>query len=385
MNEDRYPLFDAWPRLRDALPRVRLGAWPTPVQGAPGLARWLGVENVWIKREDLCAAFGGNKVRGLELLLGDAERRGAETVLTIGSAGSYHVRTTAVYAVQRGLNSTALLVHQPRAAYVRRNITVAYRSGAGLRPVRIPMLPVAFAGEYARAWRRDGTRPAVIPAGGSGPLACMSHVNAALEMRDQIVAGALPEPDLLFVPMGSMGTAAGLSLGCRLAGLKTRVVGVVVFSRWYCTAARTMRLARRTLRRLSAWAPAVERIELARGDVTVVGDVLGRGYAHFTREGVEAAQALYDAEGIVADGTYTAKMYAGLRSFLRSADGMGRRVLIWHTHAAGPAVAPLSEAELAQLPRGLRTYFRDTPQPLDAALPKSEEKSPDRPIALVAD
>lgn len=385
MSDDPFPLFDAWPRLRDALPRVRLGAWPTPVQAAPRLARWLGVENVWIKREDCCDAFGGNKVRGLELLLGEAERRGARTVLTIGAAGSYHVRSTAVFAAQRGLKLSALLVRQPRAAYVRRNLTVAFRCGARLVPVCIPILPVILAREYLRAWRRDGARPALIPAGGSGPRASIAHVNAALELRDQIVAGFLPEPDWLFVPMGSLGTAAGLALGCRLAGLRTRVAGVVVFARWYCTAGRTVRLARRTNRLLSAFDPSVEIMRLAKRDVTVVGNALGAGYAHFTREGIEAARALYEAEGLLADGTYTAKMYAGVRSFLRCAGETGRHVLIWHTFAAGTAVEPLSEAEQAQLPRGLRSYFDSPPQPLDAAMPKGQEKSRDRPIAHVAD
>ena len=60
------PLFARFPALA-SLPRVALGAFPTPVLHAPSLA-----PELWIKRDDLTAdPMGGNKVRALEFLLGE--------------------------------------------------------------------------------------------------------------------------------------------------------------------------------------------------------------------------------------------------------------------------------------------------------------------------
>ena len=56
----------------DRLPRFALAALPTPLERAANLSRALGVD-LWVKRDDLTGlALGGNKVRKLEYLVGDA-------------------------------------------------------------------------------------------------------------------------------------------------------------------------------------------------------------------------------------------------------------------------------------------------------------------------
>ena len=64
-----------------------------------------------------------------------------------------------------------------------------------------------------------------IPLGGSTALGTLGHVNAALELADQVEAGELPLPGRVVVPLGSGGTAAGLALGFAMAGLDTRCSG----------------------------------------------------------------------------------------------------------------------------------------------------------------
>src|SRR2546430_17029394 len=55
-------------KIRAALAPCSLGQWPTPLEPVPPpLARALGVEALWIKREDRSSPrYGGNKGRGLE-------------------------------------------------------------------------------------------------------------------------------------------------------------------------------------------------------------------------------------------------------------------------------------------------------------------------------
>ncbi|WP_299983616.1 hypothetical protein [Desulfobacula sp.] len=56
----------------------------------------------------------------------------------------------------------------------------------------------------------NGKFPYIIWPGGSAPMGTIGYVNAGLELKAQIDEGLLPEPDKIYVPMGTMGTAVGL-------------------------------------------------------------------------------------------------------------------------------------------------------------------------------
>ena len=67
-------LSDRWKGLRK-VPHVPLAELPTSAEPLPTLSKWAGAE-LWIKRDDRTAArYGGNKVRKLEYLLGEALAR----------------------------------------------------------------------------------------------------------------------------------------------------------------------------------------------------------------------------------------------------------------------------------------------------------------------
>ena len=84
------PLLLRYPSL-SWVPRVRLGAFPTPVERVPRAPGPL-----WIKRDDLSGTpLGGNKVRSLEFLL--AGLGAGSEVVTSGARGSTHALATAVY------------------------------------------------------------------------------------------------------------------------------------------------------------------------------------------------------------------------------------------------------------------------------------------------
>ena len=89
----------------DRFPRARLGHAPTPLDPAPGLGAARGVE-LWIKRDDCTGlAFGGNKVRQLEFHFGEAQARGADTVLVTGAVQSNLVRLAAAGARRLGMEA----------------------------------------------------------------------------------------------------------------------------------------------------------------------------------------------------------------------------------------------------------------------------------------
>src|SRR2546427_3412566 len=85
-------------KIRAALAPCSLGQWPTPLEPVPPpLARALGLEALWVKREDRSSPrYGGNKVRGLEFLLTGAPP--GSVFVTVGGTGSTHCLATAVHA-----------------------------------------------------------------------------------------------------------------------------------------------------------------------------------------------------------------------------------------------------------------------------------------------
>src|SRR6476661_3399499 len=105
---------DAPPAIA-ALPRFPLIDGPSPLQGLERLSAALGggVE-VWIKREDLLPlAFGGNKLRNLEFLVGAALADGADTLVTSGRRWSNHCRLTAAAGARAGLGVHLVLSGPP--------------------------------------------------------------------------------------------------------------------------------------------------------------------------------------------------------------------------------------------------------------------------------
>src|SRR5215510_1118507 len=101
-----------------ALPRFRDG--PSPLARLERLSAVLGAETgrdveIWIKREDLLPlAFGGNKLRNLEFLVGAALADGATTLVTSGRRWSNHCRLTAAAGAKAGLDVHVVITGPPR-------------------------------------------------------------------------------------------------------------------------------------------------------------------------------------------------------------------------------------------------------------------------------
>ena len=308
------PLFRRFPAL-SRLPRAVLGRYPTPVVHAKALA-----PELWIKREDLAGdPLGGNKVRSLEFLLGGIEQ--GERVVTVGAFGSTHVLATATYAHRLG--AQPLVYRWPQEMNV-----AAERIGQRI-DAEVAEAPRSrsIAGAYLRAtlarWR--GAR--WIPAGGSCPLGILGQVNAALEVADQVGARVLPPPARIVVPLGSGGTAAGLLLGLRIAGLDTEVVGVRVVPRIVANGRRVLGLAAGTARLIQRLTDQEVPLPVASA-LRVDHDQFGGAYGRATAAGEAALERCARATGLDVDPTYTAKALAAALAVASAGSGT---TLFWLT------------------------------------------------------
>ena len=361
------PLFNAYPKLARRLPHVSLGSFPTPVEKLERVGNAVGLNKLYIKRDDLSGAvYGGNKVRKLEFFLGDALRRNAKEVITFGFAGSNHALATAIYASQLGLGSTSMLLPQINAHYVRRNLLASRYFKADLRYYKNwTLLGFGLLRKLLRGKIKDGTFPRIIPAGGSCPLGVSGYVNAALELKEQIITGEILEPDLIYVPLGSMGTSVGLTLGLKVAGLKCRVIAVRVIEERFANAKKMVCLFQETVSFLRKLEPAFPMLHLGKDDWTVRDDFLGSGYACFTEKAVRAASLMKEKTGIILNGSYSAKAFSALLDDAGKQVLKGKTVLFWNTYNSRDLSPFTAGVDYHQLPVAFHRYFEEEVQPLD--------------------
>ena len=363
------PLFQQYPLLKEKLPHVCLGEFPTPVHRLDRLGRELGVDQLYIKDDGVSGSiYGGNKIRKLEFLLAEALQSGAKEVLTFGCVGSNHVLATTIYGRQAGLGSVLMLMPQPNADYVRRNLLMDYRWSAELHLYRNYPLAVAAAlyqGLVHR--RRRGQAPHIIPVGGSSPVGVAGFVNAAFELKVQIERGEVPEPDRVYVALGSMGTAVGLELGLRAVNLRSQVVPVRVVGHKFANARKMVRLFHKTNSLLHSLDPTFPEYGFREEEAGLRHGFYGREYARFTEEGVGAVTRMAESEGIRLEGTYTGKALAALLSDAEKGDVKDKVVLFWNTHNARDFSEAIADVDYHQLPKAFHRYFEEEVQPLDHA------------------
>jgi D-cysteine desulfhydrase len=341
---------------------VRFGAFPTPVFRADAFCS--EQTELYVKNDGLSALpYGGNKVRKLEMVLGDALERGARRVLTAGAAGSHQGLAAAIYGARVGLEVAAVLCPQPYSEHAESTLRAALGAGLEVIPARSRLLVPAL---LARARRRGDFFVAV---GASSVRGAAGYATAMQELRDQIDRGQIPEPDVIVVALGSGGTLAGIAAGALEQGLLgTRLIGVDVAGLRAAGLPLVLGLAASVLASgggLPRLPDLVRRVHVQRSQ-------LGAGYGHVTPSGLTAIDRAAEI-GLSLDPTYTAKAFAEALRLVDpgtadlTARGQGAaasgldpkerlrrplRVLYWHTLSATP-LSPLLEAAPRSLPAEL--------------------------------
>ena len=366
-KNDSLALFRAFPELARKLDWLPLASLPTPVQQMNLLAEELDEDDLFIKRDDLSGeVYGGNKVRKLEFLLAEARARGADSVMTFGTAGSNHCLSTAIYARSLGMEAISILSPQTNSASVGRNLLMGFHVGAELHHYHSE--PAAQRGAAWQSARRLGAgkkAPHIIRRGGSSTLGTVGFVNAGLELAEQIKRGELPEPDLLYVAMGTMGTAVGLALGLAVANLRTKVVAVRVVDLRYGNEEAFHKLFDSTATLLNKLDENFPKLRWVDANVEFRHEQFGQKYALFTEAGMEAVSLLRSTEGIQLEGTYTGKAMAALSADSHAGNLEGRRVLFWNTYNSRPFPAEAMNRDYQKLPFPVQDYFEKPCQALD--------------------
>jgi 1-aminocyclopropane-1-carboxylate deaminase/D-cysteine desulfhydrase-like pyridoxal-dependent ACC family enzyme len=354
------PFLRRFPDLAARLPHTPIGVFPTPLRVLDELPSALGaVDSLYLKDDGVSnARYGGNKVRKLELVLGDALRSGAREVMTFGFAGSNHAAATAVHAAALGLGAISMLLPQSNAPYVATNLAVSAAVGAELHYYRtVPGLAAGVVQQTGVHQLRTGKRPFVIAPGGSSPLGTVGFVAAAFELADQLEQQALPPPDVVYVPLGSGGTAVGLGLGFAAAGLPTTVVAVRVTELKHANERKVTKLWRETVELLRGADSTFPAVWPDNGRLSIRHDCFGDGYAVPTPLAREAINLMQSRERIVLDVAYTGKTLGCLMSDARQGALAGKRVLFWNTYNTADLSMLSGRVTPEEIPTNLRSYL----------------------------
>jgi L-cysteate sulfo-lyase len=311
-------------RLADALGRVARVALidaPTPIQRLKRLeevlGRGLNGVKLYVKRDDLMGlGGGGNKLRKLEYLLGDAAANDCDTIIAAGGIQSNFTRVAAAACAQQNIACElvlAPLVPEVGEEYQLNGNTILNDLFGAKTHVLGRGEPAAeFARRRAQELADQGRKPYVTPPGGSSPVSALGYVRCALELDAQLKSDGLNDA-IVVTANGSNGTHAGLLAGWRALGRSPRQLrAFTVLANADSSRRSTLAMANATLELLGAG------VRLSIDDVQIADDQRGEGYGIVTDAMIDALRLMASSEGLLLDPVYSGKAFAGVIGDMRS-------------------------------------------------------------------
>lgn len=332
------------------LPRVKLGEMKTPIEKLDNLSKNYK-NNLYIKRDDLLGiGLGGNKVRKLEFILGDALAKKADVVITSGGVQSNHVRLTIAAANKVGLKAVAVLVGSEPQRYTG-NTLLDKVLGAEIHFADIKNKEGLSTGDLNRLLDEEGERVVqevkakyekegktvyVIPGGGKMPPGIAGYINATSEIYAQLQDMRL-NADYLVTGVGTASTIASLIIGAKLYNTGITPIGILVTN----TLGSAKAYAERVYSEIQGYLKHFGwNLEITLEDIKLFDAYTGDGYGIPSEDGLEAIKTLARTEGLIVDHIYTGKAFAGLLDLSKKEFFGDKNVIFLHT-GGSPALFDL--------------------------------------------
>jgi len=310
--------------------KYNLGFFPTPIHELKNLSEKYKRYRLYIKRDDQTGlALGGNKTRKLEYLIADAIENGSDTIITAGAQQSNHCRQTAAACAVAKLKCHLLLGGNEPETFTG-NLLLSKLLGATIH----------YAGENRKGedihkladhLASQGLKPYIIPYGASNITGAMGYVEAAKELKEQMVSGHL-KIDYIFFASSSGGTQAGLILGKTLYDLDSQLMPVSIdkdetYGVEQEKAILNLVLQGKNILNLDK--------TFSLKDTALIKGYNEAGYGVITSNEKKAIKELAEIEGIILDPVYTARAFYGLTDYLeKELIEPDSNVLFWHTGGA---------------------------------------------------
>lgn len=183
----------------------------------------------------------------------------------------------------------------------------------------------------------------------------VGYVSSGLELKDQIAQGLLPEPDLVYVALATMGTAVGLALGLKAAGLKSRVVSVHLGNPR--ATPRMAKLFHETNELLHSYDPSFPKFEVSENDFDVRYDFKRPRGRLMNEAGAQAMKQVKELSNLQLDEMFTANAFAALLADAEKGLLRDKTVLWWNSYSSIDLSHQITTADFHQLPKAFHRYF----------------------------
>lgn len=315
-----------------------LGTYPTPIHRLDNYQKKYNHKDIWIKRDDLTGlALGGNKVRSLEYILGEALLQKADTVLVGGPPQSNMCLIAA--AASKKLGMDCITVHNGNASKKLEG-----------NELLLSLLNVEsrFIGEKDEFQREDfviktskeleekGKKTFIIKKGGSTALGALGYIEAAVEVYRQIEGKGLNIKHV-FMPAGNGGTVAGLIIGANLLNMPFHVHAISVEYPKADLVKIIADFAKEVEELLGIKLPhAIEESS------TIYEEYMGKGWGENTKESEAMVYEFPETEGIFLENVYTSKVMVGMLDLIKKGKiPLDEGVCYWHTGGISSLFAQL--------------------------------------------
>ena len=304
---------------------IPLASIPTPIEKLERLSVELGV-SLFIKRDDktdcLCS---GNKIRKMEFLAADAQKKDCDTFITCGGAQSNHARTVAAVAAHLGMRSH--LVLRKEDGIPDGNSLLDTLLGAEFTWITPEeyMNVNNLMKNIAEEMEKDGHKAYIIPVGGSNAMGSFGYIRCVEEIKKQEKELEL-EFDSIICACGSGGTHEGLFLGKKIFGLGASIISYNVGDTPNFFKVKIPRILNEVIQEFNL------NIHYVRSEIDVRGGYMGQGYGISTAGALKTIKEVAQTEGIILDPVYTAKAFHGLVDEIKKGVyKKGSNILFIHT------------------------------------------------------
>ena len=320
----------------DKLSRVELAVLPTPLERCGRLSAELGGPDIWIKRDDLTGlAIGGNKTRMFEYVLGEALRKGIDTVVAGAAVQSNYCRQLAASCAKLGVECYLVLrkVRGEQDQEIQGGLLLDLLVGAKVTLVEDTGSWERHGErvrEKARELETSGRKVLVARVGDESGLGlyAAAYAAATLELIDQADAAGIRIDQLWLCSSDT--TQSGIAFALKHIESPIRLVGLPALPDPVSPGWTFEDCLSQTANECAQLLGFDTRVEP--GEITSLLDYVGEGYAILTDEARDAMRLVGRLEGILLDPVYSSKAMAGLIDHARTGRiAASQNVVFLHT------------------------------------------------------
>ena len=295
-----------------------MGPFPNPLIKHNRLSKLLKIE-LLVKHDDLFPLWGGgSKARKNLFIIRDAQKKGANALVTAGAPDSNHCRVVALASAELGW--PCIIVIHGKDDPSKSNLKIIKLTGARLRFVNLSEV-AAEMDQAMQLLKDEGHVPYYIWGGGHCNLGSYAFFEAVREFSSQSKQWV---PDFVIVASGTGGTQAGLHVGFKQRYPETKIIGISIARELVRGREAVFVAARGLCDFLKLPAYYSEGVDFR-------DQWIGSGYGAISPN---VASTIREAaeRGLITDPTYSGKALSALFDMARNGEiPSGSKVLFWHT------------------------------------------------------